>query len=221
MKTGSWRAQMGGFVFGVMFSVTVFAKTPPPYVDGTISDSPTSWQATGKPSSGLALGRLTIKLEETALSEVLSAVKSGFIQYQGDAADSVYWLCYTALTDSYDARIWLEASGEMGGPDHRVTNIAVRRIAHGHAPSDCPMLPKQFQSLSFNSGVWLGASKAAVKRVFPHGLLRGGEQAFIGYQGKEPGDGGCDGGYDLLNSLYLTFQAGVVVAIDVGQVTSC
>jgi hypothetical protein len=221
MKRGGLCAKTAGRVLGVMFVIAAPANTPPPSIGEAPSEWTPSWRAASKPSDGLAMGKLTVKFEQTPLSEVLGAVKSGFIQHQGDAAESVYWLCYTALTDSYNARIWIEASGEMGGPDHQVTNIAVQRITNSRPLSDCPTLPKQFQSLSFNNGVWLGAPEAAVEKVFPAGLLHRGERAFIGYQGREPGDGSCDGGYALLNSLYLTFQAGVVVAIDAGQVTSC
>jgi hypothetical protein len=39
--------------------------------------------------------------------------------------------------------------------------------------------------------------------------------------GNESDDGKCDGGYDLLHSLYLTFRAGLLIAIYASQVTSC
>lgn len=208
-------------VLGILFGAAALAKTPPPVVDESISESDTSWRAASKTSSGLTMGKMQIQFEETTLSEVMRTVKSGSIQHQGDAAGSVYWLCYRALTDGYTLRIWLEASGEMGGPENRITSIAVQRITDSNQLSDCPALPKQFEPLSFNNGVWIGTSIATVGKAFSTGLLRAGEHAFIGYHGKVSDNGKCDGGYDLLNSLYLTFQAGLVVAIDAGQVTSC
>jgi len=225
-KRGDLRTKTRGYMIGsaLLFAAAALAKTPPPILGESIrsiSESATSWRAASKPSNGLTMGKMQIQFEETTLSEVMSTVKSGSIQHQGDAADSVYWLCYRALTDGYSVRIWIEASGEMGGPENRITNIAVQRITDSNQPSDCPVLAKQFMPLSFNNGVWLGASEATVGKVFSSGLLRSGEQAFIGYQGKVSSDGHCDGGYDLLNSLFLTFQAGLVVAIDAGQVTSC
>lgn len=221
MKRKDSRTRAIGYVFGVMVVVTALAKTPPPSIPEAISEGKSSWRAASKPSEGLAMGKLRIQFEQTALSQIQGAVKAGIIQQQGDAAESVYWLCYTALADSYNVRIWIEASGEMGGPDHQVTSIAVQRIAGSRLPPDCPNLPKQFLPLSLNNDVWLGASKEVVEKAFPSGLLQSGEHAFIGYKGKEPGDGSCDGGYDLLNSLYLSFQGGVVVAINAGQVASC
>jgi hypothetical protein len=167
------------------------------------------------------MGQLDFQYEETTLPEVLTAIDLGHVQHQGDAAGSVYWLCYTAITGSHKAHIWIEASGEMGGAENRITTIAVQRITEHESQSDCPVLPKAFMPLSFNNGVWLGVSKATVEKTFPSGLLRSGQHAFIGYQGKVTDDGHCDGGYDPLNSLFLTFRAGIVVAIEAGQVTSC
>jgi hypothetical protein len=205
----------------LLFASAALSLTPPPVVDESISDSEASWRSPSKPSDGLTMGKLKLQYEETTLPEVLTAIKLGSIQHQGDAAGSVYWLCYTSIAGDEKARIWIEASGEMGGPENRITNIAVQRISDKNPLSDCPALPKQFRTLRFNNGIWLGASEATVGSVFPSSLLRKDANGFIGYQGKVADDGRCDGGYDLLNSLYLTFQAGVVVAIDAGQVTSC
>jgi hypothetical protein len=167
------------------------------------------------------MGTLKIEFEETTLPQVKNVTKLGIIQHQGDAADSVNWLCYSAATAAKSVRIWIEASGEMGGPEMRITEINVHRVANGSPPSDCPLLPKQFRPLSFENRVWLGDSEAAVEKAFPSGLLHSGGQSFIGYQGKVADDGNCKGGYDLLNSLYLTFKSGIVVEINAGQVTSC
>lgn len=206
------------------FAATGLANTPPPVINEPIrsmSESATSWRATSKPSDGLTMGKMQIQFEATTLSEVMSSIKAGSIQHQGDATESVYWLCYTAHSDGYNVGIWIEASDEMGGPENRITDIAVQRITQQHPQSDCPVLPKIFMPLSFGNGVWLGASEATVKRTFPTGLLRSGEQAFVGFQEKVSEDGHCGGGYDLLNELFLTFEAGDVVAIHAGQVTSC
>ena len=205
----------------LLFVAAALAGTSPPAIDESMSASKASWRAITKPTEGLTLGTLKIQYGQTTLPGLLKAIKSGSIQHQGDAGVSLYSLCYTVLKDAYNARIWIEASGEMGGSEHAVTNVAVQRITSNRPLPDCPVLPEQYEPLSFNNGVWLGASKATVEKAFPSGLLRSGERAFIGYQGKTVDDGHCDGGYDLLNSLYLTFKAGFVVAMNAGQVTSC
>ena len=210
-----------GLGSAVLSFAAALAGTPPPVIDESISDPETAWRAVTKPSEGLTMGPLKIAFEETTLPEVMSAIKSGSIKHQGDAGGSVYWLCYTALNHGDNVRIWIEASGEMGGPERAVTEVDVQRIANDRPSPECPVLPKLYEPLTFNNGVWLGAPVGSVEKVFPSGLLRSGDQAFIGYQGKVTDDGHCDGGYDLLNSLYLTFKAGFVVAINAGQVTSC
>lgn len=209
------------FLGGLCLGATAMAATSPPVIDEHISKSHASWRAGAKPSDGLSMGTLKVQLEQTTLSEVLRTVGSGAIDHQGDAAENIYWLCYTGLTDGRNLRVWIEASGEMGGPEHRVTNIAVRTVAGTDPVSDCPALSEIFEKMSFNNGIWLGASQAAVQQALPLGLLHIGKQAFVGYQGKVANDGQCNGGYDVLNSFYLTFRDGVVVAIDAGQVTSC
>jgi hypothetical protein len=220
-KWGYPRMKARRYVFGcaIVFAAAAFSKTSPPVVDESIGESEASWRAESKPAEELTMGKLHIQFEQTTLSKVLNAVKSGAIQHQGDAAESVLWLCYTVLTEGHNARVWIESSGEMGGSEHRVTEIAVRRIPHNDSPSDCPTLPKRFEPLTFSNGIWIGASEATVRRTFPLGVMHGGEHVFIGYQGKVSGD--CDSGFDLLNSLNLTFRAGLLEAIDAGQVTSC
>ena len=165
------------------------------------------------------MGHLHIQFEQTPLSDVLNAIKLGAIQQQGDAAEHVLWLCYTVRAEGDNARVWIESSGEMGGPEHSVTQIAARRISNKDSPSDCPTLPKRFEPLSFGHGLWLGASEATVRKTFPVGLVGDAEHLFIGYQTKVSGD--CDDGFDLLNSLSLTFRAGLLDAIEAGQGTSC
>jgi hypothetical protein len=210
-----------GLGIAVLSGAAALPGISPPVIDETISEPETAWRAVRKPSEGLAMGPLKIVFEDTTLPEVMSTIKSGSIKHQGDAAGSVYWLCYTALNHGDNVRIWIEASGEMGGPEHSVTEVAVQKIGNDRPSPACPLLPKLYEPLTFNNGVWLGAPVGSVEKVFPSGLLRSGDQAFIGYQGKVTDDGHCDGGYDLLNSLYLTFKAGVVVGINAGQVTSC
>jgi hypothetical protein len=200
---------------------TALASTPPPTADESISQSNASWRATSKPSSGMNMGNLKIKFEETNLAQVMRATGLGNIEQQGDAGEHVLWLCYTAVTDSKSLRLWIESSGEMGGPNNDITEIAVRLVPNGLVPSDCPVLPKRFAKLNFGRRPWLGASEEAVKRTFGVGLVQAGKQYFIGYDGKVSDDGKCEGGYDLMNSMYFTFEAGIVVAIDAGEVTSC
>src|SRR5580658_8732493 len=104
-----------GLGIAVLSGAAALPGISPPVIDETISEPETAWRAVRKPSEGLAMGPLKIVFEDTTLPEVMSTIKSGSIKHQGDAAGSVYWLCYTALNHGDNVRIWIEASGEMGG----------------------------------------------------------------------------------------------------------
>ena len=91
-KRSAMRIMTNGYVLlsTLAFAVTGFAKSPPPMIEEPIksmSESSTSWLATSKPSDGLTMGKLQIQFEATTLSEVMSSIKAGSIQHQGDAAD--------------------------------------------------------------------------------------------------------------------------------------
>ncbi len=93
-------------------------------------------------------GPLTITLETTTLAAIQQAF-GGAIKHRGDAGDSAYWLCYTALgiQTASDAaahadvpRIVLFVSnGEMGGSTHTLSTVALERQgrpARTSAPAD-------------------------------------------------------------------------------------
>lgn len=84
---------------------SVLAETPPPKLP---SDN-ISWPASMKrpPTRGIVLGKLSVAFEKTALAEVLEAAPRGFIQHQGDAGDSIYWLCYTRAGADVAYRLWI------------------------------------------------------------------------------------------------------------------
>ena len=167
----------------LMHFATGSGATLPPVADESISKSDTSWRATSEPSEEFTMGALKAKFETRTLSEVMNATKVGAIQHAGDAGGSVCWLCYTSVASGYRARVWIEASGEMGGgPENRITAVAVRRLTNDRLPSDCPRLPQQFEPLSFGNGIWLGAVKATVERTFPGTASYKGTQAFVGYR---------------------------------------
>jgi hypothetical protein len=61
----------------------------------------------------------------------------GTIQHQGDAGGSIYWLCYRRAQH----RLWVVSGGEIGGPDHLVTEI-VEELAEqdAGASTDCAII---------------------------------------------------------------------------------
>ncbi len=211
---------------GWVFAATGTGNTEPPTIDESISRAPSAWRASTNPAEGLTLGETRVEFERTTLSDVQGSVKTGTIRHKGDAGASVYWLCYAGVEDQSGddkalVRLWIESSGEMGGPDHAVTSIVVERMPTSEPSPACPALSKEFRSLEFDNGLHIGTTRASLEKMFASGLVKRGNQSFIGYQHKVAGNGKCGGDYDRLNSLLLVFQSDRLAEIHAGQVTSC
>jgi hypothetical protein len=173
-----------------------------------------------KPSTGVRMGSFSVRLEKTTLDEVRRAASVGDIAHQGDAGESAYWLCYTNSTPTQVERIWIIAHGEMGGREHRITNISAELMPNGSATSDCPALPTNMKPLSLDNGLWLNATTSAAKAKLGAPSYQKGSWRSYDFQGKVPGN--CESeGFDLLSWLWLYFNNGRVNSLRVGQVTSC
>jgi hypothetical protein len=196
---------------------TARSATPPPPAPFKDASGEAS-AAEGNPTTHIRLGAFKVAWEATQLAEVSAAIGAGSIQHQGDAGESIYWLCYT-IAGRRAQRIWLIADGEMGGPEHLVTNFAADESGDGEASRDCPGLPKKFLPVTLDHGIWIGADENSVSKAIhtvPHaeGPLRS-----IEYQSKVPGN--CEGGVDQINWLDYRIDHGRVTVIWAGQVTSC
>jgi hypothetical protein len=208
------------FVLGILIGAALnsFAQTPPPVAPLDAIN----WKATMKriPSTGLQMGTLPVRFGKTTLDDVRRAASVGEIAHQGDAGESAYWLCYTSLGVTQAERIWVIAHGEMGGPEHYVTDISAELLPNGSATEDCPALPKNLKPLSLDNHLWIGASKGgATSKLGPPSFRKGAWRSYD-FQAKVPGN--CEGGgFDLSAALLLHFQNGRVNLLHVGQVTSC
>jgi hypothetical protein len=208
------------FFLGILIvaSVNAFAETPPPVAPFDAI----YWKATLKqsPSTGLHMGSFPLRFEKTTLDDVRRAASIGEIAHRGDAGESTYWLCYMNLGATQIERIWVIADGEMGGPEHYITNISAELLPNGSATADCPALPNSLKPLSLDNRLWLGTSKAGATTKLGAPSFQKGAWLSYDFQGKVPGN--CQGGgFDLSASLLLHFQNGHVNSLQVGQVTSC
>lgn len=176
---------------------SVLAGTPPPENPSWHPYSPASMKM--PPTTGIILGKLSIAFEKTALAEVLEAAPSGFISHQGDAGDSIYWLCYTRVDADIAYRLWIVSDGEMGGKKHAVTMVTAQRITDAEPTRDCPALPANLQPVSLDVPIWIGTTDREVDRVLGPPSHRQGMWRQFDYQGKVPGP--CQGGYDMSNWL--------------------
>lgn len=172
-----------------------------------------------QPTRGARLGKFRITFEKTTLAEVMRAVLGGTILHNGDAGGSVYWLCYSDPGAGYIDRIWIQSSGEMGGPDQAVTEITAARLHNSRQSAECPLLPANLRSVAFDGQLWLGAKEKQVESVLGPPSLRHGPWRSFDFQGKVAGR--CQGGFDLTSWLVTKTENGRVALIAAGQITSC
>lgn len=202
---------------GVSFAASALAATPPPDVPFTDSPPGTLKQS---PARGLTVAAIDVLFEKTSLAEVAAKLGVGTIAHQGDAGDSVYWLCYDIATREGPQRLWVTASGEMGGSEHLVTGISAQILPSPDGTGDCPQLPGQPNPHLIGSALWLGSSAHSItEHLGSPSLHRGAWQAY-GYEGKVPGKCEPDG-FDRTNWLYLRTETGAITRLVAGQVTSC
>jgi hypothetical protein len=209
---------LGGQTMLRLVTVVIFlmagaamASTSPPGVPF----SSMSWRALSvkKPTTMLKMGAFSVGYEETTLAQVRDEAGLGRVLHQGDAAESTYWLCYTAR----GARIWI-MSGEMGGGE-RVIEVAVED--GGFAPiADCPALPVALQPVSFDRGLWVGMSEIKVLEILGPPSHREKGWLSFNFSGKQPGACKPEDA-DVSNWAFIKVSQGRAVQIHAGQVTSC
>ena len=133
------------------------AQTPPPIDEHALEHVPSTVVA--RLATRFSLGTFAGRLEETLLGAVREAVGEGAIQHQGDAGGSLYWLCFRRAQH----RLWVVSSGEMGGPDHRVTEVVEEVIEKDtETSSDCAVMPEKFALLVIDGKLHLGMSRLEV-----------------------------------------------------------
>jgi hypothetical protein len=209
--------------FVPLFGATLALATRPP------AQSPprqpfefSDWPATmtREPSKGLTLGTFRIQYEATTLAEVQRAARAGSIEQQGDAAENILWLCYTSKHRGSRVRIWIVSSGEMGGDQHAVTEVAATALNKDDRRDDCPSLPATMQPASLDSSLWLGSSDAELDRMLGSPSRSDGAWRSFDFEADRATD--CGGqGSQLGNWLVTKSAHGYVVTIFAGQITSC
>jgi len=116
------------------------------------------------PSSSLKLGSMEVEFEKTTLKMVSSAIGRGQLSSQGDASESVTWLCYTINAEKSVQRLWL-TSGEMGGGNY-IDGASVTYLSPTEKSTvDCPELPQEFLPIRFGNGLWLGTAGTKIQTV--------------------------------------------------------
>ncbi len=115
-------------------------------------------------ASSILLGSIIVVFDKTTLGEAMEKIRAGEIQHQGDAAESVYWLCYSIQTPAGWEHLWLLSHGEMGGYEHVIYGVAAKVSSSKLPAPSCPELPKYLRPVKLNNGFWLGTEKKDIEQ---------------------------------------------------------
>lgn len=189
------------------------AAMPPP--DSQFSESLNS-TLSHKASTALLLGPARFEFEEATLAQVQEVLGAGQIEHWGDAGESVYWLCYSNRIEGGVETFWLVASGEMGGPEHRIGRVSA--VLAQAAPPECPDIAPRFQPVRLDTGLWLGVQGDAVKRLGRPSNASGPWRGYA-FHGRIPGK--CPGAFDLLSWVQIKVEDKLISELHAGRVTSC
>lgn len=191
-------------------------SVPPP--DWTLSRT---WSATlaTPPAGQLTLGSLRISFGQTTLKQVKHTLGTGRIAHQGDAGNSLAWLCYTVPDNSHPARLWLVSSELDAGKYITGAIIKQARPKRDGAAAACPVLPKTYRDARLGKFLWLGtAAQTLGHRLGPPSHQIGGWRMFdYGKTFKTPN---CQRAEDN-NSLRVLLQDGRVIAMQAYRTVAC
>jgi len=180
---------------------------PPSWIEGT------EWTATTQsdPVPPLQLGNFAVLLETTALADVRKEIGSGTMYRNGDAAESITWLCYNVARAASTQVVWLSSS-EMGGGEIVDGVTALISDSASPAPKNCATLPAKYEQIRLKNGIWLGSTAAQVRAAFgqPHEQAETWSYVFEGKSGS----------YDVYSNVSFKIRDGKVVALDCSRLTS-
>lgn len=200
-------------------AMSAAAAMPPPDFPEELLAEPT---VKLRPVGALSLGALEVRFEETTLAQAKLAAGTGSIGERGHAGGHILWLCYAVPQHSRFDRLWLISSGEMGGNEHRITQIAAVRSAGMKPMNDCPELPEKLQPVSLSTGLWLGTDVRHLTATLGPPSRHVGDWMSYLYVGKKAAfNVTCSGGWDVMNWLVTRSSDGMISAIHAGQVASC
>ncbi len=202
------------------FAVTVAAESiPPPTFPEEITAPPT---LRFKPASRLTMGKFIARFEITTLSQVIKATGLGSISHQGDAGGSLYWLCYMIPSEETFQRVWIIAHGEMGGREHKITEVIATRLSADTKPSDaCPDIPTLLQPMSLDRGIWIDSRVPQLIKALGQPSEFKNDWLVYLYEGTKPGKyQGKLVQFDESSFLEMRVEIGKVTTLRAAKVTS-
>ena len=185
------------------------AQTPPPDDEHALERVQPTVEK--RLATRFSLGAFAGRFEETPLGTVREFVGEGTIRHQGDAGDSSYWLCYRRPQH----RLWVVSSGEIGGPDHLVTEIIEELIEKDTESSpDCAIIPEKFAPVVIDGKLHLGMSRLEVVRSLGPPSKSEAAQMVYSHAGK------LADGFDETAWLILRFREEKLVSMRGGKTTT-
>jgi len=196
------------------------AQSPPPAPARGKTLGITELRAT--PAGGISVGSFHVEFEATQLDDIANRISRQLMQHEGDAGESVYWLCYTFTEKTQKERLWFISDGEMGGANHLVTGvIAIRLSPTATKTTECRAPSMPVDKIAFDNGLWLGQSKQELRSK-----LGAEPQANRGwwsyrYSGTTPvQSGGRTTTFDVTSQLDVELRDSRIAAIRASQIYS-
>jgi hypothetical protein len=179
-----------------------------------------------RPATYLKLGKTLFRLEKTPLQKAIDILGVGYMERGGEGCDSYYGTCYRIPATRQEQIIWLMSSVEMGCPEQFITEITAELRPNNESNHmGCPELPKKYQLLSIDRGIWLGTtSKELFQRL---GKPSGTQEGWFVYyylgkvkmKNKRPGEAKYLN-FDETNLLAIRLDDDRVIGIRAFKVTT-
>jgi hypothetical protein len=164
--------------------------------------------------ASLRVSGVTIPLEEETELETMQSRFGGEIGSQGDAADSLGWLCLYGSDGIGPWVLWLE-SGEIDGP--YIGGFQWRRVSHSSRFDErCSALPDTSE-VRLPIGLGLGTSEAKVIRILGRPTSRRGDTLLYEHEHDELIRGEQ---FFSTNTVIVALRGGVVRAIQAVKTTT-
>lgn len=136
------------------------------------------------PLSKIRIAGIPVLLGKTPIDTVGHSLGIG-VEHQGDAGDSVYWLCVRLdipagtshpPRDRSALSLWLVSDADTAGPSHSIGAIALDTV--GREARACPA-PAREVDLTLDARIARpGATAAAVTALYGHAPTAGGRSAY-------------------------------------------
>jgi len=202
------------FFAAVAFSVRVDADPPP---SAPLQELDPAAALSVKRNAEIEFGKYRAIFGETTLDDVRGMISLGTILETRSAQAHEFYLCYTALHEGIDSKVWIVSDAEIGGNWHSVTRFVAVPAPNRLVSKDCPALPSNMEPVGLEPSIWLGSDDEDLERYV--GPISRKDGAWRSYRFKTSGK--CEDGHDRMTWLATKLERGRITLIHAGQFKSC